>query len=234
VAKIFISYRRDDSGGWAGRLYDRLSQHFGRDNVFMDINTIEPVLDFVEVIEQAVGQCDALIALIGKQWLTLTDDAGRWQLDNPGDFVRLEIAAALARNIRVIPVLVEGALMPRSTDLPDALKLLARRNAHEISDRRFRYDVDRLIEVLDNVLASTKTATALRSDATIAPAPPPSHVGDADTAGNVSDSHAGNAGIAGRPDPASRMTLTARQSKTRRGQSLWVAGHSRERVGVDT
>ena len=99
----------------------------------MDINTIEPVLDFVEVIEQAVGQCDALIALIGKQWLTLTDDAGRRRLDNPGDFVRLEIAAALARNIRVIPVLVEGALMPRSTDLPDALKLLAWRNAMRLA-----------------------------------------------------------------------------------------------------
>ena len=152
MARIFISYRRDGSGGWAGRLDDWLSRHFGRDNVFMDINTIEPGLDFVEVIEQAVGQCDALIALIGKQWLTLSDDTGRRRLDNPEDFVRLEIAAALARNIRVIPVLVEGALMPRSTDLPDVLKLLARRNAHEISDRRFPYDVDQLIEVLDKVM----------------------------------------------------------------------------------
>jgi hypothetical protein len=134
VAKIFISYRRDDSGGWAGRLYDRLSQHFGRDNVFMDIDTIEPGLDFVEVIGQAVGSCDALIALIGKQWLTLTDDAGRRRLDDPEDFVRLEIAAALARNIRVIPALVQGARMPRSPDLPDVLRMLARRNAHEISD----------------------------------------------------------------------------------------------------
>jgi formylglycine-generating enzyme required for sulfatase activity len=158
VAKIFISYRRDGSGGWAGRLDDWLSRHFGRDNVFMDINTIEPGLDFVEVIEQAVGQCDALIALIGKQWLTLSDDTGRRRLDNPEDFVRLEIAAALARNIRVIPVLVEGALMPRSTDLPDVLKLLARRNAHEISDRRFPYDVDRLIEVLDKVFGDAKPA----------------------------------------------------------------------------
>lgn len=137
MARIFISYRRDDSGGWAGRLYDRLSQHFRRENVFMDIDTIEPGLDFVEVIEQAVGSCDALIALIGKQWLTITDAAGQRRLDNPEDFVRLEIAAALARNIRLIPALVQGARMPGSTDLPDVLKMLARRNAHEISDRRF-------------------------------------------------------------------------------------------------
>jgi hypothetical protein len=100
---------------------------------------LSPALDFVEVIEQAVGSCDALIALIGNQWLTITDDSGRRRLDNPEDFVRLEIAAALARNIRVIPALVPGTRMPRSTDLPDVLRMLARRNAHEISDRRFHY-----------------------------------------------------------------------------------------------
>src|SRR5882724_5887907 len=103
----------------------------------MDIDTIEPGLDFVEVIEQAVSSCDVLVALIGRQWLTITDNSGRRRLYNPEDFVRLEIAAALARNIRVIPALVQGARMPHSTDLPDVLKMLARRNAHEISDRRF-------------------------------------------------------------------------------------------------
>ena len=164
MARIFISYRRDDSGGWAGRLYDRLSQHFGRDNVFMDIDAIEPGLDFVEVIEQAVGSCDALIALIGKQWLTITDDAGLRRLDNPEDFVRLEIAAALARNIRVIPALVEGARMPGSPDLPDVLRMLARRHAHEISDRRFHYDADRLIEVLDKVLGDVKPTADEKGD----------------------------------------------------------------------
>jgi TIR domain/Sel1 repeat len=153
VSRIFISYRREDSGGWAGRLYDRLSQHFGRDNVFMDINTIEPGLDFVDVIEQAVSSCDALVALIGRQWLTITDDFGRRRLDNSEDFVRLEITAALARNIRAIPVLVQDAPMPRSADLPDDLKRLSRRNALEISDTRFHSDVDRLITVLDSVLS---------------------------------------------------------------------------------
>jgi formylglycine-generating enzyme required for sulfatase activity len=138
-------------------LYDRLSQRFGGDQIFMDIDTIEPGLDFVEVIEKAVGSCDVLIALIGRQWLTITDATGRRRLDNPEDFVRLEIATALDRNIRGIPVLVRGATMPRSTDLPDVLKKLSRRNALEISDTRFHYDVNRLIETLEKVLGVPET-----------------------------------------------------------------------------
>jgi glycine cleavage system H protein len=156
MSRIFISYRRDDSAGYAGRLYDRLSDRFGEDQIFMDIDTIEPGLDFVEVIEEAVGSCDALIALIGKQWLTITDATGRRRLDNPEDFVRLEIATALDRSIRVIPVLVRGATMPRSQDLPKALRKLARRNALEISDTRFHHDVNKLIEVLETVLATSR------------------------------------------------------------------------------
>jgi formylglycine-generating enzyme required for sulfatase activity len=139
----------------------------------MDIDTIEPGLDFVEVIEQAVDSCDALIALIGRQWLTIADDAGR-RLDNPEDFVRLEIAAALARNIRVIPALVDAARMPRSTDLPDVLKPLARRHAIEIGDRRFHDDVDQLIEVLERVLGAAKPAADERSDASSAHTAPTS------------------------------------------------------------
>jgi TIR domain len=165
MPKIFISYRRDDSGGWAGRLYDRLSQHFGRDNVFMDITAIEPGLDFVEVIQEAVASCDILIAVIGRQWLTVTDASGQRRLNNPEDFVRLEVGAALGRNIRVIPALVQNASMPRSTDLPESLQKLARRNALEISDTRFHQDTDRLIEVLTRVLggspASPRQSTPL-------------------------------------------------------------------------
>jgi formylglycine-generating enzyme required for sulfatase activity len=165
MPKIFISYRRDDSGGWAGRLYDRLSQHFGRDNVFMDITAIEPGLDFVEVIQEAVASCDILIAVIGRQWLTVTDASGQRRLNNPEDFVRLEVGAALGRNIRVIPALVQNASMPRSTDLPESLQKMARRNALEISDTRFHQDTDRLIEVLTRVLggspASPRQSTPL-------------------------------------------------------------------------
>ena len=102
--RIFISYRRDDTAGYAGRLHDRLVQHFGADSIFMDIDTIEPGQDFVEEVGEAVGSCDVLIALIGQQWLTLTDSMGVRRLDDPHDFIHLEVATALDRKVRVIPV----------------------------------------------------------------------------------------------------------------------------------
>ncbi len=110
---IFLSYRREDSRADAGRLYDRLRQGFPKHHIFMDIDTLEPGVDFAEAIEKAVDSCDVLIALIGKQWLTVTDEqTGRRRLDNPKDFVRLEIQTALDRNIRVITVLVGGPRCP--------------------------------------------------------------------------------------------------------------------------
>ena len=149
MAKIFISYRRDDSAAHAGRLYDRLEGHFGQGQVFMDVDAIEPGLDFVQVVQQAVNDCDGLVAVIGGEWLQAADAAGDRRLEDPVDLVRLEIATALERGIRVIPVLVQGAQMPQATDLPEDLKRLASRNALEISDTRFRSDVDRLIEALE-------------------------------------------------------------------------------------
>src|SRR4029453_17493972 len=166
MARIFLSYRRDDSSGHAGRLYDHLCQHFGRDNLFMDVDTIALGLDFVEAIQDAVGSCDVLLAVIGRQWLTSTDSAGHRRLDNPEDFVRLEITTALERRIRVIPVLVGGASMPRSTELPDVLQPLARRQALVVGDH-FHPDVGRLIAALETVLGTTLPPTAS------APAPPP-------------------------------------------------------------
>ncbi len=124
---IFISYRRDDTGGYAGRLYDRLYEHFDSTRLFRDIDNIEPGLDFVEAIEQAVGSCDVLIALIGKRWLFISGDTRKRRIDDPEDFVRLEIATALKRKICVIPVLIEGASMPSQAELPDVLRRLARR-----------------------------------------------------------------------------------------------------------
>jgi TIR domain len=112
----FISYRRDDSAGHAGRLFDRLSDHFGRDQVFMDIDSIEPGVDFAQVVEDTMGRCDAVVALIGPHWLTVADSTGRRRLDNPEDFVRLELATALKRGIRVIPALVHGAAIPRAEE----------------------------------------------------------------------------------------------------------------------
>src|ERR1041385_6895228 len=149
---IFISYRRDDSSGHAGRLFDKLSDHFGKDRIFMDIDTIEPGEDFVTVIENAVGSCEILIAVIGRNWLSGTSGTtGR--LDNPNDFVRVEIATALRRDIRVIPVLVQRAAMPKPQDLPEDLARLTRRNAVELGDNRWHTDVDELIGVMEKLLA---------------------------------------------------------------------------------
>src|SRR6516225_1427144 len=117
--KIFINYRRDDSSASAGRLYDHLSARFPRNQIFIDVDNLDPGVDFVETIEQSVGACDVLIAVIGKRWLTSSEGEGSRRLDNPDDFVRLEIASALKRNIRVIPVLVDGASIPLA---PDGLK----------------------------------------------------------------------------------------------------------------
>ncbi|MGH8834001.1 MAG: toll/interleukin-1 receptor domain-containing protein, partial [Actinomycetes bacterium] len=146
--RIFISYRREETAYPAGWLYDRLVDRFGG-QVFKDVDSIELGDDFVETITSAVGSCDVLLALIGDQWLTITDEDGRRRLDNPEDFVRLEIEAALTRNVRVIPILVGGARMPRAADLPPSLARLVRRQALELSPARFDFDTSRLLGVLD-------------------------------------------------------------------------------------
>ena len=149
MPRIFISYRRDDSAGHTGRIYDRLIDRFGRGQVFMDVDTVQPGLDYIKVVDDAVGTCDGFIAVIGREWLLASDSTGRRRLENQADLVRLEIAAALERDIRVIPVLVQGVQMPLEIELPEGLKSLASRNALEVSDTRFRYDIDRLIEALE-------------------------------------------------------------------------------------
>jgi len=146
---VFISYRREDSGGFAGRIYDRLTGRLGRDAVFFDVDNIPAGLDFVDVLSDRVGKCDALVAVIGKTWNPVKDNRPR--LDDPGDFVRVEIEAALNRGVRVIPVLVDGAAMPRTEDLPDSLKKLTRRQGIEISHTRFDSDVERLTEALSEI-----------------------------------------------------------------------------------
>jgi formylglycine-generating enzyme required for sulfatase activity len=154
---IFISYRRDDSAGHAGRLYDQLSAHFGEEQIFMDIDHIEPGEDFVQVIEDAVGSCEILLTVIGRRWLASAVGATR-RLDNPSDFVRLEVAAALRRNVRVIPVLVGGASMPPVQELPTVLSHLSRRQAIELSDQRWKHDVSRLVTTLEKVLDERREA----------------------------------------------------------------------------
>ena len=166
--RIFISYRREETAYPAGWLYDRLAGHFGGGQVFKDVDSIQLGDDFVEVITRAVGSCDVLVALIGGEWLSVTDAHGRRRLDDPDDFVRLEIEAALSRGVRVIPVLVDGARMPPADELPDSLAALVRRQALELSPARFDFDTSRLLKVLDRTLAEVR---ATRPHPVLRPAP---------------------------------------------------------------
>jgi hypothetical protein len=135
---IFLSYRREDTAGYAGRLYDALGAQFGRERIFMDVDNIPPGVDFGDHIDAAVGRCDALLALIGPRWVTAAHAGGERRIDDPADYLRLEIEAALRRNVLVIPVLVQGAHMPGPAELPERLRALTRRNARREWDFRPR------------------------------------------------------------------------------------------------
>jgi hypothetical protein len=151
--RIFINYRREDTAYPAGWLFDRLTQHFGKGQIFKDIDSIHLGDDFVEAMTTAVGSCDVLLALIGDRWTSVTDKDGGRRIDNPGDYVRMEIEAALKRDTLVIPILVGGAEMPTAGELPPSLAKLVRRNALELSPSRFDADAGRLLAVLDETLA---------------------------------------------------------------------------------
>lgn len=153
---IFISYRREDSAAYAGRLFDMLSTEFGQENTFMDVDDIKGGDNFVTVIERNLDVSDALLAVIGGHWLSVTEKSGGRRLDNPHDFVRVEIAKALERGIRVIPVLVGGATLPRRDDLPANLQPLCLRQAVEIRDTNFHADVKVLTDVLHRTLHGTR------------------------------------------------------------------------------
>jgi len=162
MARVFISYRRVDSKWAVGRLYDRLSEVLDRKNIFLDVNDIEPGEDYTERIKEIVSTCDVLLAVIGREWLTSQDSSGRRRLDDPRDWVRVEIASALARGIRVIPVLIDEAEMPERHALPDDLARLAHLNAKLVSFTRFHADLDSLLRVLEKVLCLPSEPTALR------------------------------------------------------------------------
>ena len=164
AGRIFMSYRREETAYPAGWLFDRLASHFRRGQVFKDVDSIELGDDFVEVITTAVESCDVLLALIGDRWLTITDQDGRRRLDNLDDFVRLEIEAALTRNVRVIPILVEGARMPRADELPPSLAKLVRRQALELSPSRFDSDTRRLLRVLDRTITAAQERARQRAE----------------------------------------------------------------------
>lgn len=170
---IFISYRRDDSEGEAGRLFDDLTRAYGSDAVFMDVAGIAPGVDFRKAIDDNVSACGVFLAVIGSQWAAIAGANGERRLDDSNDFVRLEIASALARNIAVIPVLVHGAKMPHREVLPDNIKDLAYRNSVEISHARWNSDVELLVGALRAYVTSTPSTANQPVHATVPVQLPP-------------------------------------------------------------
>jgi hypothetical protein len=148
VLKVFVSYRREDSAASAGRLGDRLAYEFVKDQVFMDVDSIPLGSDFVKRLADEVQRCDVLLAVIGSQWNEIRDEDGNRRLDDPNDFVRVEIRAALQRDIPVVPILLDGTKIPKATSLPEDIKSLALRRALELGHVSFQVDLDRLVEQL--------------------------------------------------------------------------------------
>jgi len=170
---IFLSYRREDAEGEAGRLFADLVKHFGDDKVFMDVAAIEPGRDFRKVIDENVASCGVLLALIGPHWVDAQDAGGKRRLDDPMDFVRLETASALKRDIPVVPVLVHEAKMPRAEHLPEDLKELCFRNGVELTHARWDSDVQVLIKALGKCVGEQVEARNAGRQATAAEASPP-------------------------------------------------------------
>jgi tetratricopeptide (TPR) repeat protein len=158
MAKIFISYRRDDSAGTAGRLHDRLAQTFGKTNLFIDVDNMPAGVDFVEYLGTQVANCEIFLCAVGPNWLNARDEEGRRRLDQPDDYVRIEIAEALKRDIPVIPVLVDGARVPKARELPDSIALLTRRQAVEVRNSQFGRDADSLTQKIREVLKGKRSA----------------------------------------------------------------------------
>jgi hypothetical protein len=165
MAAIFISYRREDSAGYAGRLHESLERRLGSRHVFRDVDTLRPGQDFVQAIEEKLAACRVMLVVVGREWLDARRPSGVRRLDEPYDLVRLEIAAGLARpDVLVVPVLVEGASMPDASALPEGVRPLARRHAATLRDETWDADVDRLVATIDSAAPGSPglAAAALR------------------------------------------------------------------------
>jgi hypothetical protein len=158
--RVFVSYRREDASGHAGRLYDLLAAHYGPEHVFMDIDAIPLGSEFRAAIDRAVSSCDVLIALIGRGWVGAADSAGRRRLDDPDDFVRREIESALAHEVVVVPTCVQGAAMPSPDELPASLAPLAGRQGFDLRDAAWQDDVGRLVRRLEHAAAGQPGGSA--------------------------------------------------------------------------
>lgn len=150
--KVFISYRRDDSSGHTGRLYDRLARTFGKERLFLDIDNIAPGADFTEVINETLAVCGVMLVIVGPHWISGVDESGRRRIDQAHDLHRQEIEAGLSRGLLTIPILVGGARMPAPSELPESLRGFTTRNAFELSDKRFDFDTSKLVATIADAL----------------------------------------------------------------------------------
>jgi len=238
VPTIILSYRREDTAWIAGRVHDRLKDHFGEDNVFMDIDSIPFGLDFCEHIQDSLDRCDILVAIVGPRWAT-PDETGKLRLTDETDWVRIEIEASLAKRIPVIPVLIDGAALPAPADLPEGLRNLAFRQAAPVdSARDFHPHMDRLIKAMDKLLDTNRGKTKTdekteerRVKGTDNKTPPPLCDDKKVSVPGSSDESAGK-----KKDPkitgtASTLGTEAKGKSSRASLYRWAAPCSRRRVG---
>lgn len=169
---IFISYRRDDSRQAAGRLADDLADQLGNERIFRDVEKIELGVDFQQALNQALASCEVMLVLIGRHWSGITDAQGRRRLEQPNDWIRIEIVTALNRGIRVVPVLIDGAQLPSEEELPEDLRPLVRRQALEVADARWKGDVARLAESLSRMGGGSVPRAAPGAAQRLVPAQP--------------------------------------------------------------
>jgi hypothetical protein len=200
---IFVSYRRADASGHAGRLYDRLTLHFQDERVFMDVDSLAPGVDYAEVIESAIRACDIFVLVIGPRW-DLEDAAGR-RLEQANDFMRFEISTAIDREMPIIPVLVDGAAMPSVTRLPRPLRKLARLQALPLSNHRWQADAERLI----NAIEGRRHTGALPTVSPVTSPGPPSAQPAASEADEVVPPSSTRSRRTGAPTPLLRMMAIA-------------------------
>jgi len=215
---IFVSYRREEAGHVAGRLADRLAERFGPTNVFIDVDSIEPGTDFADAIQAAIARCQVLLALIGPEWATLADDAGRRRLDDPDDYVVQELKAALALDLRVIPVLVDGAEVPSQNVLPQSLRPLVRRNAVRLDHETFRPDAAWIVQRLERLLSANHGGAA-PAQGTL---PGPEHVDE--TSPPVGGAVAGTLPGIASGSPATEPQLPQDKGIRRRTLLRWAVG----------
>jgi hypothetical protein len=225
---IFLSYRRDDSADVTGRIYDRLVQRFGETAIFRDIEAIPLGVDFRVHIDQVVGRCNVLLAIIGPNWVTIADTAGRRRLDDPDDFVRLEVEAALTRKILVIPLLMRGAGMPQESELPGRLKEIAYRNGIPIrQDPDFHHDLDRLIAGLEQQLPGVEKASP-----TLAPTiPPPARASEGPNFNLGGNIQAGQVNVGGTQTFRGPVEVDLRETQLHQPKGEVVTGDKIEMSG---